>query len=190
MLELFIASMSLVLIFTIARLAIGVFFHAKEGLYYKSVIVEVLDYVCVLMYIVMAIMLAVSLEFTGVYGKGEVNLTVISLSIVGLLYICERGYKMYQSRNLISIRSAYIDLKMLSKVAPFDLIISASLNEVTVDMDKLDELDASLLDECVSEYQLPVKKTWIKKVLALLTPAVIAIVILIAGVVLEGQQGR
>ncbi len=184
MLGLFIASMSIVLVFSLARLAVGVYFHAMKVVYYKSIVVDILDYVCIVMYIIMAIMLAVSLEIAGVYGKGEVNLTVISLAVVGGMFTLERAYKMYMNRNMLGVRSAAFDLKAMSKRAEFESLLNVSMNEITIDKSKFDEFDLLISGDCYSEYSLNVTKTWINKVAVLLIPVVIAIAILTAGVVL------
>ncbi len=181
---LFITVMSIIIVFFVARLAVELYFQSSAGLYYKSFVVEILRYASLVMYIIMAIMLALSLELMEVFTGMEVKLTFYSLGTVGVLYIVERAFHVYKTSDKVTIRSGVIDFKHLSKLKEFEGLIKVSDNMATLDKSRLSELDELLITDSYNHCKLSPNKTFLLKVIELLLPILLATIILTAGVVL------
>lgn len=182
---LFIVLMSIVVIYFVAKLAVSLYFHSSSGIFYKAFVIDIMQYISVLMYIVMAIMLAVCLELMQVYGEMEVKLAALSLSIVGVLYFIDRAVKIGKSRHLVSLYSRKINLKTLAKSDKFMHIMSMSASGVTIKDSNLLEFEALLAENGYEGYKLSVNKAFISKMIGLAMPILLSAIILAAGIVLN-----
>ena len=181
---LFFVMMSIVAIYFIAKLAVSLYFHSSSGVFYKSFVVDIMQYISVLMYIVMAIMLAVLLELMRLYGEMEVKLTAWSLIIVGILYVIERAVKVGDSRHLVGICSRKINLKSLAKSDKFMHIMSVSGSSVTIENANLQEFETLLAENGYEGHKLAVNKDFVCKIIGLVLPVLLSLIIIIAGIVL------
>lgn len=181
---LFIVLMTIVVIYFVAKLAVSLYFHSQSGLFYKAFVIDIMQYISVLMYIVMAIMLAVSLELMQVYGEMEVKLTALSLGIVGILYSIDRAVKIGNTRHLVSLYSKQINLKTLAKSEEFMHIMSESASFVTVKESSLLEFETLLAENGYEGHKLSVNKAFISKTIGLVMPILLSLIILTAGIVI------
>lgn len=128
MLIIFGVVLSLVIAYFVARLALNIYYlKAKCGLQ-EGGLTSVLDSVNLLMYIVIALMLALSLTMTGDYMDKELPIIGVLCVLLVICIIIERVQLYRKHRGQISIFAYDIDLKKLSKSEDFCEMVSMDRN--------------------------------------------------------------
>lgn len=106
----FVIIMSIVILFFVANICYEVYMYSKKELVIKGDILEIINCVSMVLYMVMAIMSAVGLNLIGDYVDKELAFTGIVVGILMIVYVLNFAYNLHKNRKFVLMKSYSINL--------------------------------------------------------------------------------
>lgn len=180
--EVFIALSVIVVAYFVFRLGMNMWYYFKEKYVFCGDLHSILVNIDMIGYIVIAIMLALSLVFSGDFIDKELDWTLAVTITAGVCCLLRMADNIYRRRDYKVIKSYRIDMKKVSENEAFKDKIVRVDREYCIKKAEYSEFCEGLMADVKAEYVQTTKKA-ILSVFSPIVPLLLAIVVFFVGII-------